>query len=322
MSRTLKIAVSLFLLAGLLTSAQAGEKFITIGTAGELGVYYPAGGAICRLVKRGIKEHGIKCFVEQTTGSVYNLKALRDGEVDLAVAQTDWIYNASKGTSDFAGSGQDTSLRSVFSLFNEAFTVLVRSDSGIGNIRDLAGKRIAIGADGSGMRATAEEFIKAEGWTKDSFAALDDLKPQEQGDALCSGKVDAILSIAAQPNGGMQEITHKCATHLVSVEGPAIEKLLKDNPYYQHITLPGGMYPGSAKNINTFGMKATLVTSSKVDEEIIYQVVKAVFTNLDNFKTLHPVFSALDQNKMITEGLIVPMHLGAIRYYREIGLIK
>jgi len=314
--------ISLLLIAGGINSAFAGEKFITIGTAGELGVYYPAGGAICRLVKRGIKEHGIRCFVEPTSGSVYNLKGLANRELDLAIAQTDWIYHAYKGTRDFADNGPDPKLRSVFSLHTEAFTVLARADANIKKLSDLKGKRIGIGDDGSGMRATAEEFIEAEGWNKGSFAEMLELKPAEQGKALCAGKVDAVLFTSGHPNGGMQEITHKCATHLISVEGAEINELIKHNPYYLHVTLPGGMYPGSPHSINTFGVKATLMTSSKVDDEIIYQVVKAVFDNLDNFKTLHPVFSALDKSHMVTEGLIAPLHPGAIRYYREVGLIK
>lgn len=302
--------------------AQAGEKFITIGTAGELGVYYPTGGAICRLVKRGIKEHGIRCFVEPTSGSVYNLKALRSGELDLAIAQTDWIYHAYKGEGDFADSGPDASLRSVFSLHTEAFTVLARADSGITTVKDLKHKRIGIGSDGSGMLATAEEFIKAEGWTKQSFALTKEFKTTALGNALCDGTVDAILLTTGHPNGSTQETTNKCPTHLVAVQGPEIDKLLEANPYYVHITLPGHMYKGSADDIATFGVKATLMTTSHVDDETIYQVVKAVFDNLDNFKTLHPVFASLDKSKMVSEGLIMPLHPGALKYYREVGLVK
>jgi TRAP transporter TAXI family solute receptor len=314
--------VSLLILAGAVTSAEAGEKFITIGTAGELGVYYPAGGAICRLVRRGLREHGIRCFVEPTSGSVYNLKALRSGDLDLAIAQTDWIYHAYKGERDFEQNGLDKSLRSVFSLHTEAFTVLARADSGITAVKDLRHRRIGIGSDGSGMLATAQEFIKAESWTKESFAAMTEFKPAELGKALCDYMVDAILITAGNPNGSTQETTNKCATHLVPVEGEEIDKLISDNPYYIRITLPGRMYRGTPDPVSTFGVKATLVTSSNVDEETVYQVVKAVFDNLDNFKTLHPVFASLDKTKMVTEGLIAPLHPGALRYYREAGLLK
>jgi TRAP transporter TAXI family solute receptor len=316
------IAVILLIMAGALAPAVAGEKFITIGTASEGGVYYPAGGAICRLVRRGIKEHGIRCFANATSGSVYNLKALRDGELDIAIAQTDWLYHAYKGTRDFKDAGPDKALRSIFSLHTEAFTVLARADSGIKTIHDLKHKRIGIAADGSGMLATAEEFIKAEGWTRDSFAAMPEFKPVELGKALCEGTVDAILVTTGHPNGNTQDTTSKCATHLIPVEGEEIEKMIHDNPYYVHITLPGHMYPGSPAPVSTFGVKATLVTTRHVDDDIIYEVVKAVFSNLDNFKTLHPVFSSLDKEKMVQEGLIVPLHPGALRYYREVGLIK
>lgn len=302
--------------------ANAAEKFITIGTANELGVYYPAGGAICRLVKRGIKEHGIKCFVQPTSGSVYNLKALNKGDLDLALAQTDWINSARKGEGEFASVGQNKKLRTVFSLHTEAFTVIARADSGIQNTRDLVGKRIGVGNDGSGMRATAQSFIKAEGWTKSSFAAFRELKPSEQVGALCSGEVDALFFTTGHPNGRTQETTSKCKTRLIPVQGKEIDKLLKDQPYYYRITLPAGMYAGTPDPVQTFGVKAALVTSAKVDDEIIYQTVKAVFDNLENFKTLHPVFASLDKERMVTEGIIAPLHPGAQRYYQEAGLIK
>jgi TRAP transporter TAXI family solute receptor len=320
--RYASITALLIIWAGISWPAIAGEEFITIGTAGEQGVYYPAGGAICRLIKRGVKEHGIRCFVEATSGSIYNLKGLENGDLDLAFAQADWIYHAYKGINDFDQNGPDKSLRSVFSLHTEAFTVLARADSGINNIKGLEYKRIGIGSDGSGMRATANEVIEAEGWTKNSFAVMEELKPSELGKALCDNRLDAILVMTGHPNGGTQEITSRCKTHLVPVEGEEIDKLIHDNPYYVRVTLPGRLYAGSPSAINTFGVKATLVTTSEVDEETIYQVVKAVFNNLDNFKTLHPVFASLDKTKMVSEGLIAPLHAGALKYYREVGLIK
>jgi len=316
------IVGSLLIMAGMFSPAEAGEKLITIGTAGQLGVYYPTGGAICRLVRRGIKEHGIRCFSEPTSGSVYNLKALQGGQLDLAIAQTDRIYHAYKGTGDFSEAGPDKALRAVFSLHTEAFTILARADSGIVKTRDLAHKHLGLGNDGSGMLATAEEFIKAEGWTKSSFAAMQEFKQTELGKALCDGTVDAILLTTGHPNGSTQDITSKCATHLVPADGKEIDKLMLDNPYYVHITLPGHLYKGSPDPVRTFGVKAALVTTSRVDDEVIYQVVKAVFDNLDNFKTLHPVFASLDKAKMISEGLMVPLHPGALRYYREAGLMK
>lgn len=322
MTRSFVGFAGFLLIAGIFSSACAGEKFITIGTAGEMGIYYPTGGAICRLIKRGIKDHGIRCFVEITSGSIYNLKALRDGELDLAVAQTDWIHHAYVGTRDFEEVEPDSSLRALFSLHTEAFTVLARDDSKITNTRDLEHKRIGIGNDGSGMLATAQEFFTAEGWDRNSFAAVHEFKPTDLGSALCEGTVDAVLMTNGHPNHGTQAITSRCAVHMVSIEGKEIEKLIRDNPYYVHVRLPGGMYKGSLRPVNTFGVKAELVTTAKVDDGTIYQVVKAVFDDLDNFKTLHPVFASLDKSKMASEGLVVPLHPGAIKYYRETGLIK
>lgn len=302
--------------------AEAAEKFVTIGTADELGVYYPTGGAICRLVKRGIKDHGIRCFVESTDGSIDNLQGIKNRELDLGIAQTDWVQHAYKGTENFEKIGPDTKLRSLFSLHTEPFTVLVRADSGIKKFRDLEGKRINIGKPGSGVRATLERVMKLESWTRNSFKEVLELKAADQGKALCTNQVDAVVYTAGHPNGAINEVTTSCPTRLVSVEGPEIDMLVKNSPYYFYATIPAGMYRGSTTDIKTFGAKALLVTSADVDEEVVYQVVKAVFGNLDNFKTLHPVFSTLQQKQMVSMGLTVPLHPGALRYYKEHGLLQ
>ncbi len=321
MRRLIGSIVMLMGVAAVCWPVTAEEKSITIGTAGEQGVYYPAGGAICRLVERGFKEHHMRCSAEPTSGSVYNLKALRDGSLDMAFAQADWVYRAYHGSHDFSDGRGYQDLRSVLSLHTEIFTVLARADSGITTAWDLQGKRVGIGDDGSGMRATAEEFIRAEGWSNGSFAALLSLKPAEQGRALCSGRVDALLFANGHPNGSTQEISNTCKTRIIAVEGPPIDRLVRDNPYYSHVRLPGGMYRGSPHAINTFGAKAELVTSAAMPEEMVYQLVKAVFDNLDDFKTLHPVFATLDKAHM-PKGTSAPLHPGALRYYREAGLVK
>lgn len=303
-------------------SCYAGEKPLTIGTAEKLGVYYPTGGAVCRLLKRGIKEHGIDCEVKLTSGSTYNLKSIAKGRLDLAIAQSDSIYYAKKGKNEFVGYGKNDNLRSIFSLHTEAFTVLVRSDSDINSIRNLKGKNIGIGDDGSGMKNTAWQVIKAEGWNKDSFADIIEAKPSELGKELCSGNVDAILFTTGHPNASTQKINNLCPNRMISVEGKEIDKLLADNPYYDKFIIPAGLYKGSKEAVNTFGLKATLVTSEDISDEYVYQIVKAVFDNLDDFKTLHPVFATLDKNQMVSQGLVVPLHNGAIKYYKEVGLLK
>lgn len=299
----------------------ASDKFITIGTGAVTGVYYPAGGAICRLVNRGRKTHNIRCSVESTGGSVYNINALRNGEMDIAVSQSDWQYHAYNGTAFFANQGPFKKLRSLFSLHSEAFTVVARADSGVKTFDDIRGKRVNIGNPGSGMRATMDVVMAAKGWTLKDFKLVSELKASEQPQALCDNKIDVMIYAAGHPNGAVQEATTSCETVIVPVDGPAIEKLIKDNPFYARTVIPGGMYAGSPHDVSTFGVRATLITTEDLDEEIVYQVVKAVFDNFDNFKTLHPVFVNLNPEQMVSVGNTAPMHKGAIRYFKEKGWI-
>jgi TRAP transporter TAXI family solute receptor len=302
--------------------SSAAEKIITIGTGGVTGVYYPAGGAICRLVNTARKEHGIRCSVEPTGGSIYNLNALAQGELDLGVAQSDWNYAAYNGTGLFADVGPNKELRSLFSLHSEAFTVVARADSNIRTFDDLKGKRVNIGNPGSGMRATMEEFMRVKGWEPSVFSLVSELKATEQTKALCDNKIDAMVFAAGHPNGSIQEVTTACHARLIPISAADIQALIKDHPYYADTVIPGGMYQGNPDDIQTFGILATFVTTTKVSDEVAYQLVKAVFDNFDSFKTLHFVFATLDKDKMINDGLMAPLHSGAERYYREVGLIK
>lgn len=315
------IAVVMALVAFPTEKAQARDKIVTIGTGGVTGVYYPAGGAICRLVNRGRKEHGIRCSVESTGGSIYNLNALAQGELELGISQSDWQYNAYHGKGMFADSA-NPKLRSLFSLHSEPFTVVARADSGIKTLDDLKGRRVSIGNPGSGMRATMEEVMRAKGWDNKSFSQVLELKATEQPAALCGNKIDAMVFAAGHPNGSIQEVTNGCDAKLIPVTGPDIDKLMTEHPYYASTVIPGGMYNGNPTDTKTFGVKATLVASADVSEDDVYQIVKAVFENFDSFKTLHFVFAALDKNRMLTAGLSAPLHPGAIKYYKEAGLMK
>jgi TRAP transporter TAXI family solute receptor len=297
------------------------QQFISIGTGGVTGVYYPTGGAICRLVNRNRKEHGIRCSVESTGGSVYNVNTIRAGELDLGVAQSDVQYNSYNGVSNFADQGAFEDLRAVFSVHPEPFTVVARADAGVSTFDDLKGKRVNVGNPGSGQRATMEVLLDAKGWTLGDFSLASELKPAEQSQALCDNKVDAIVYTVGHPNGSIQEASTACDSVLVSVTGPAVDKLVAENPYYRMATIPGGMYRGTDSDTQTFGVGATLVSSSAVPEEVVYQVVKAVFENFDDFKALHPAFANLKKEEMIADGLSAPLHDGAAKYYKEAGLM-
>jgi TRAP transporter TAXI family solute receptor len=238
--------------------------------------------------------------------------------MDMGVAQSDWQSYAYNGTPEYEG-GEFADLRAVFSVHGEPFTVVARDDAGIENFEDLKGKRVNIGNPGSGQRGTMEVVMGVLGWEMGDFAFASELKSAEQSAALGDNKVDAIVFTVGHPNGSIQEAVSTVDAHLVSVAGPEIDQLVEDNAYYAKATIPGGMYQGSDEDTQTFGVKATFVSSASVDEETIYQVVKAVFDNFDRFKGLHPAFANLTEEDMIKDGLSAPLHPGAERYYKERG---
>ena len=319
MSKHVMAAALLLSFASATTVAHAEEKFVTIGTGGQTGVYYVVGQSICKLVNRGTSTHNIKCTAPSTGGSVANLNAIKAGDQDMGVAQSDWQYHAYNGTSKFAEAGPFKELRAVFSVHPEPFTVVARTDSGIKTFDDLKGKRVNIGNPGSGQRGTMEVLMEAKGWTKDDFALASELKSSEQASALCDNKVDAIVFTVGHPNGSIQEATTSCDAIIVPVTGPEVDKLVSDNAFYSKAVIPGGMYKGTDKDAETFGVRATFVSSTKTDPDTIYQIVKAVFDNFDRFKKLHPAFANLDPKEMITKSLSAPLHDGAVKYYKEKG---
>jgi TRAP transporter TAXI family solute receptor len=304
------------MVAGSATVAQ--ERFITIGTGGQTGVYFVVGQSICRLVNRDSARTGLKCTAPSTGGSIANINAIKAGDMDMGVAQSDWQYHAYNGTSKFEGQKFDKA-RAVFSVHGEPFTVIARADAGIGSFDDLKGKRVNVGNPGSGQLATMEVVLQAKGWTMDDFQLASELKPAEQAAALGDNKVDAIVYTVGHPNGSIQEAVSTVEAVIVDVTGEAIDKLINENPFYARATIPGGMYEGSPDDITTFGVKATFVTSADVADDVVYEVVKAVFDNFDRFKRLHPAFGNLKEEEMIKDGLSAPLHPGAVKYYKERG---
>jgi len=320
MRKVIALATGLLVAGIAAPAAQAQQKYITIGTGGVTGVYYPAGGAICRLVNKDRAKHGIRCSVESTGGSVFNINTIKAGELDMGVAQSDVQYNAAKGRAQFKEPFAE--LRAVFALHPEPVTVVVRKESGITSFNDLKGKKFNVGNPGSGTRATLDELIGAMGWNLSAFALASELKADEHGPALCDGKIDGFFYLVGHPSANIQDPTTVCGAKLVSVTGAAVDKLVKANPYYAYAAIPGGLYPNNPQETKTYGVLATFVSSSKVPADTVYQVVKAVFDNFDEFKKLHPAFQVLKPENMIKDGLSAPLHDGAVRYYREKGWLK
>lgn len=317
-----KLAIGVLITA---TSAMAGlaqETTIRIGTGGKTGVYFPAGGAVCRLVNRGAADHGVKCQVESTGGSVYNLKSIRAATLDFGIAQSDWQFHSLNGSSKFEEDTPYEDLRAVFSLHPEPFTVVARKDSGIKTFEDLIGKRVNIGNPGSGSRGTMDVLMAAKGIQISDFSLVTELKSSAQARAVCDNKIDAMVFTVGHPSGSIKEATTECETVLVEVSGPEVDALISENPYYRTAIVPGGMYQGNPDDTKTFGVGATLVTSAKIPDDVVYAVTKSVFENMRRFRRLHPALGILKDEEMIQDGLSAPLHAGAERYYKEAGLSK
>jgi len=316
---TLLFSAALSLAAVTAAPAVAQEKFVTIGTGGQTGVYYVVGQSVCRLINRNANEHGIRCNAPSSGGSVANVNSIRNGEMDMGVVQSDIQYKAYNGAQNFEDAGKFEEMRAMFALHGEPLTVVAREDANIANVKDLKGKRVNLGNPGSGQRDTMEVVMEALDWTRDDFALVSELDAAEQAAALGDNNIDAMVYVAGHPNGSIQEATTTVDSVIVSVNGEEIDKLIEDRPYYAKATIPGGIYRGNDEDVQTFGVRATLVTSSKVPDDVVYHTVKAVFENFDRFKRLHPAFATLKEEEMIKEGLSVPLHDGAVRYYKERG---
>jgi TRAP transporter TAXI family solute receptor len=323
MNSKLKLFVCAAAVASLVSLRPAGavaaDQFVTIGTGGVTGVYYAVGGAICRLMNKDRKTTHIRCSTESTGGSVFNVNAIQSGELDFGMTQSDVQYNAVKGEAQFKDTGAFSDLRAVFSVHPEPFTVLARPDSGVKKFEDFKGKRFNVGNPGSGTRASMEELLKQMGWSDADFSLASELKADEQGPALCDNKIDGFFYGVGHPSAAIQDPTTACGAKLIPLQGAAVDALLKAHPYYSVATIPGGMYANNPDPTTTYGVRATLVTSAKVSDEVVYNLVKAVFENFDDFKKLHPAFANLDPKEMVKDGLSAPLHPGAMKYFKEKG---
>jgi uncharacterized protein len=306
-------------------AAQEQRKFIAIGTGGPTGVYFATGNAICRLVhkeaaegRKSGRKHGIRCSAPSTGGSTYNIGQIAEGELDFGVAQSDWQYHAYKGDAPDRVKAFD-GLRSVFSVHPEPFHLIVGKDSGINSFEDLKGKRVNIGNPGSGQRGTMEVLMNAHGMTVDDFKVATELTSTEQSNALCDGKIDAFGYTVGVPNAGVAVATDGCDARIVNLNGPVEKELVDKFPYYAFATIPKGTYKTTDEDVTTFGVMATFVTGADVDEQTVYEVVRAVMENIEDFRNLHPAFANLDPQEMIKNGLSAPLHPGAIKYYKEKG---
>ncbi len=302
------------------TANAQDTKFVTIGTGGVTGVYYPSGGAMCRMVNKRTDEHNIRCTVESTAASIYNIKTVHQGGLEFGIAQADWVYHANEGNKEFEGEPLED-LRTVFSIHAESITMVASEDANINSFADVKGKRVNVGDPGSGALATNKELFDAFGMTFDDLSLAAQLKSAEQAAALCDDKIDAYAWIVGHPSAGVSEATSTCGAKLVNLDSPEIKQLVEDRPFYSQTTVPGGMYEGNPDPVTTFGMRAVVVTSADVSDEVVYQFTKAVVENLDEFRSMHPALANLDPENMMKQGIKAPLHEGAKKYYQEAGMM-
>jgi TRAP transporter TAXI family solute receptor len=312
--------VSSFLAGASTPAVAADQSFITIGTGGVTGVYYPSGGATCKIVNLGRAEHGVRCSVETTLGSIDNLEKLRSGEIDFGYVQSDWQFHAYNGTSRFEEIGAFEDLRSVYSLHAEVATIVVREQSPFLTFDDLKGARINIGGKGSGSAASWNAVSNRLGWTEADQSGLSGLKTSELADALCSGTIDGFFELIGQPAALIEETQAKCDIRIIGIEGEAVDALLREMPYFMHASIPAGRY-GLAEPVSSFGVLATFVTSARMPDAIVRTLVQAVFDNFDSFKPLHPAFAELETGDLIGYKMTAPLHPGALTFFEEKGLV-
>ncbi|MEQ8356483.1 MAG: TAXI family TRAP transporter solute-binding subunit [Kiloniellaceae bacterium] len=317
--RTVLVVTALAGAANFASPSKAQDKTVTIGTGSRAGVYFQVGRAVCRLANAASSESGLTCDALSTAGSIANLRDLRAGKLQLAVAQSDWQYHAVNGTESFTADKPDPDLRALFSVHGEPFTLVARQDAKIEHLKDLAGKRVNIGNPGSGQRGTMEVIMLAMGWEKATFSLANELPANQQSLALCHDRVQAMIYTVGHPNDSVAQAVRLCSAQLVEVSGGPIDTLVAKYPFYAYMEIPGGLYAGNPQDVRTFGVKATVVSSAKVDADVVYAITKAVFDDFDGFRRLHPAFANLIPERMITDGLTAPLHEGALRYYKERG---
>lgn len=294
------------------TEKTTEQAFINIGTGGVTGVYYPTGGAICKVVNK--KNSNIKCTVEATAASVYNVNALLAGKMDLGIAQSDVGYKAMHGQDPFKEKA--TTLKSIMSIYPESLTLVARKDSGIKTFADLKGKRVNIGNPGSGTRRTVETLFNACNMKLDALSFQGQLKAAEMPDALRDSKLDAYFYVVGHPTANIKDVATSTDIAVIPLDMPCIDKLIEKESYFVKTKVPGGLYKGNDEDVTSFGFKATLLASDKLSNDVAYAIIEAIMDDFENFKALHPAYAHLTEDSVF-EGLSLPLHPGVQKYKDE-----
>jgi TRAP transporter TAXI family solute receptor len=316
-------AASVVLIAGtFIAPALAAESYqtVTIASGRPGGLYHPVAGAICKLLNEGTDEHGIVCTIGYGVGSITNIEELRDGEVDLAMGQSDIQRDAVNGTGPFSDAGPFEAMRSIASLFVEQLTVVARADRDVATLEDLKGKRLNPSVPGSGQYVLMQQLLEAEGFAPEDVELITEHEGTNAAEALCNGEYDAFSLAVGHPSPLIKEAAAACDITLVPVEGPAVEQIIAEEPLYTTSEVPADTYRNIDDAVPGLGLSATLMATDEVDAEVVYQITKALFEGLDRLREASPIFRSLSAEQMANEGLTAPLHEGAARYYSEVGL--
>lgn len=310
------------LAAALVACALVGDRpDAVIGTGSPSGIYYPLGGSICRLFNLDTPLDGRRCVAVPSAGPVANIDSLHDGRTDIDIVPSDVLADAVTGEGPFASRGPDPELRILFTGHADAFTIVARRELGIHSAGELRSMRINMGSPGSGERVSMERVMAALGVTRKDFAEVRELSIAEQHRALCADELDAIVYSVAHPNGLIQDVVLTCRGVLVDVSGPPIDAMLSRHQEYQRAVIRGGTYPDNPIDVQTLGVRAAVVTTTRLSDTVAYEITKAVFDHFEDFRRLHPLFATLSVDDMVDVAGRAPIHAGAARYYRERGWV-
>lgn len=320
LKRILFGVAGIFFVAQPLTAA-ADNQTLVLGSGGKGGVYLPVGRAICKFTNAEKANSGVACDVKSSAGSVTNLRALRVGKAQIGIAQSDTVYQSYKGVGDFRKAGPDKKLRILFALHAEPFTLVVLPQSGIRKISDLLGKRVNIGAVGSGHRETIDTLMLVKGWKKKSFREVHELAPVAGVKAFCNGQLDAIALTVGHPSALVKKMTNICGGRLLDIIDDDVARMVARLPYYSNTSIRSGLYKDVMRNIRSYGSSATVVSTEDISKKTAYVVVKSVFDHFKKFKNTHQALKFLDKKEMVSKARAAPLHRGAIAYFKEAGLM-
>ncbi len=297
-------------------TAMAAPAPIVIGTGPVAGFAFPLGGEICRLYEGATKDRA-QCTVASTDGSVENINRLKSGEITLAIVQSDLAADAVSASGPFAGGMPFADLRSIVGFYPQALTVLVKADGDVKSADDLKGKRVAVGAPGAPEPMFAD-FLEGLGWSKADPGGIVEVPRNEQAAAPCRDQIAAHPVTPPHPTGLVREALAACHVAMLDLSGPAVDAAVSAHPAYSAARLDLGLYAGQSGSVQSFGPRAVLVTTAKLDDATVERLLAGIAGHLDDLKKAHPAFATMDAATVASpNGLGADRHPAAVKYVTD-----